>query len=47
MATLTSILVSNSGVSSILSPSSAPNAFNTFVQEQNQTALTSGNNTTA
>ena len=45
MATLTPILVSSSGVSSILSSSSAPNAFNTFAQEQNQTASTSGNNT--
>jgi hypothetical protein len=47
MATLTSILVSSSGVSSILSPSSATNAFNTFTQEQNQTASTSGNNASA
>jgi hypothetical protein len=47
MATLTPILVSSSGVNSILSPSSASNAFNTFAQEQNQTASTSGNNTSA
>jgi hypothetical protein len=47
MAPLTSILVSSSGFSSILSASSAPNAFNTFAQEQIQTASTSGNNTSA
>jgi hypothetical protein len=41
-ATLTPILVSSSGVNSILSPSSASNAFNTFAQEQYQTASTSG-----
>lgn len=44
MATFTSILVSSNGVSSIFSPSSAPNAFNTLAQEQNQTASTSDNN---
>lgn len=37
----------NSGISSILSPSSAPNTFNAFAQEQNQAASTSGNNTSA
>lgn len=47
IATLTSILVANYSVSSIFSPSSAPNAFNTFAQEQNQTASTSGNNGSA